>query len=73
VEQESAFQVHPMRILDQKVKQLQNQAIGLVKVQWTWYGAEDATWEHEDAMRTEYTRIFLRIFENFVLYGCMMH
>jgi Na+-transporting NADH:ubiquinone oxidoreductase subunit NqrD len=32
VEQECAFQVHPVRILDQKIKQLWNQAIGLVKV-----------------------------------------
>jgi hypothetical protein len=35
VEQESAFQVHPVRILDQKIKQLRNRAIGLVKVLWT--------------------------------------
>jgi hypothetical protein len=53
VEQEGAFQVHTVRILDQKIKQLWNRAIGLVKVQWTWYGPEDATWEHEDAMQEE--------------------
>ena len=35
VEQEDAFQVHLMCILDWKIKQLQNRAIGLVKVQWT--------------------------------------
>jgi hypothetical protein len=35
VEKEGAFQVHPVRILDRKIKQLQNQAIGIVKVQWT--------------------------------------
>jgi hypothetical protein len=58
VEQEDAFQVHLMRILDRKIKQLLNQSIGLVKVQWTWYGPEDATWEHEDAMRTEYPHLF---------------
>jgi hypothetical protein len=51
VEQEGAFQVHLVCILDRKIKQLQNRAIGLVKVQWTWYIPEDATWEHEDAMR----------------------
>jgi hypothetical protein len=43
VEQGSTFQVHLIRILDRKIKQLQNRAIGLVKVQWTWYGPEDAT------------------------------
>jgi hypothetical protein len=35
VEQEGVLQVHPMCILDRKNKQLWNQAIGLVKVQWT--------------------------------------
>jgi hypothetical protein len=54
VEQEGILQVQPMCILDRNSKQLRNRAIGLVKVQWTWYGLEDATWEHEDAMRAEY-------------------
>jgi hypothetical protein len=58
VEQEGAFQVHLVRILDQKIKQLRNRSIGLVKVQWTLYGPEDATWEHEDAMRAEYLHLF---------------
>jgi hypothetical protein len=43
VEQEDVLQVHLVRILDQKSKQLRNRAIGLVKVQSTWYGPEDAT------------------------------
>jgi hypothetical protein len=79
VEQEGAFQVHPVRILDQKIKQLQNQAIGLVKVQWTWYSLDDATWEHEDttwehedAMRAEYPHIF-EDFLNFVVYVYIVH
>ena len=58
VEQEDAFQVHLVRILDRKIKKLRNRAIGLVNVQWTWYGHEDATWEHEDAMRAEYPHLF---------------
>ena len=43
VEQEGTFQVHPVHILDRKVKQIRNLAIGIVKVQWTWYGPDDAT------------------------------
>jgi hypothetical protein len=46
-------------ILDWKIKQLWNQSIGLVKVQQTWYGPKDATWENEDAMQEEYSHIFL--------------
>ena len=58
VEQEGTFQVHSVRILDQKIKQLWNRDIGLVKVQWTWYEPKDATWEHEDAMWAEYPHLF---------------
>jgi hypothetical protein len=61
VEPEGVLQVHPVRILDRKNKQLRNRAIELVKVQWTWYGPEDATWEHADIMRAEYPHLF----ENF--------
>jgi DNA-directed RNA polymerase subunit E'/Rpb7 len=61
VEQEGVVQVHPVHILDRKNKQLWNRAIGLVKVQWTWYSPEDATWEHEDVIRVEYPHLF----ENF--------
>ena len=65
VEQEGALQVHTVHILDRKSKQLRDRAIRLVKVQWTWYGREDATWEHEDAMRAEYSHLF-EDFENLV-------
>jgi hypothetical protein len=58
VETEGYFQVHPVRILDIKVKILWNRSIELVKVQWTCYGPEDATWKHEYAMRAEYSQFF---------------
>jgi hypothetical protein len=61
VEQEGVLQVHLVHILDRKNKQLWNRAIGLAKVQWTWYGPEDMTWENEDVMWEEY----LHLFENF--------
>jgi DUF438 domain-containing protein len=61
VEPESVPQVHPVRILDRKIKQLRNRAMELVRVKWTWYSPEDATWEHEEVMRAEYPHLF----ENF--------
>jgi hypothetical protein len=36
VEQETIFQVHLVRIMDCKIKQLRNRSTRLVKVQWTW-------------------------------------
>jgi hypothetical protein len=61
VEPEGVLQVHPLHILDRKIKQLWNRAINLVKLQWTWYGPEDTTWEHEDVMWAKYPHLF----ENF--------
>jgi hypothetical protein len=60
-EPEGVLQVHHVRILNRKNKQLLNRAIELVKVQWTWYSPEDTTWEHEEVMRVEYPHLF----ENF--------
>jgi hypothetical protein len=45
-------------VLDKKVKMLYNQVIELVKVQWTCYGPEDATWEHGYSMWAEYPQLF---------------
>jgi hypothetical protein len=57
VEPKGVLQVHHVRILGRKRKQLRNQSIELVKAQWTWYGPEDATWEHEEVMRAEYPHL----------------
>jgi hypothetical protein len=58
VETKGDFQVQPVWVSDRKVKMLQNKVIELVQVQWTYYGPEDTTWEHEDAMRAEYRHLF---------------
>jgi hypothetical protein len=54
-------------IFDQKVKMLQNQAIGLVKVQWTYYGPEDETWDHDDSMQS--ACIFSNTFEILIVHN----
>jgi hypothetical protein len=57
VQQEGDLQVHPVCILDWKNKKIQNQVVNIVKVQWTRYSPEDATWEHEYAMQVEYPHL----------------
>jgi hypothetical protein len=64
VEHKGDFRVEPIRIIDRKVKVLKNKAIGMVKVQWTCYGHEDDTWEHEENMREEYPQMFSNFVEN---------
>lgn len=64
VEHEGYFQVETVCILDQKVKVLKNNAINLVKVQWTCYSPKDTTWEHEETMWEEYPQIFVSFEEN---------
>jgi hypothetical protein len=61
VEHEGDFWMELVRILDWKVKMLRNKSIGMVKFEWTCYGPEDYTWEHEENTWEEY----LQIFENF--------
>ena len=58
VKAEGGFQVHPIDILDKKVKMLWNRAIRQVKVQWRNFSLEDATWELEEEMRKEYPHLF---------------
>jgi hypothetical protein len=64
VEHEGDFRVEPVCIMDRKVKVLKNKAIGLVKIQWTCYGSEDATWDHEENMWEKYPHIFYSSEEN---------
>ncbi|XP_073120645.1 uncharacterized protein [Henckelia pumila] len=48
----------PIQILDQKVKQLRNNSMQLVKVQWSRHGIEEATWETEEDMRQRFPELF---------------
>jgi len=41
-----------------------NKSIVLVKIQWTYYGFEETTWENEEAMQEAYPQIFENFEEN---------
>ena len=48
----------PVQILDTKIKQLCNRKIPMVKVGWRNHSREEATWETEEYMRTNYPHLF---------------
>jgi hypothetical protein len=48
-----------MRILDRKDQVLRNKNISLVKVLWSDYSVEEASWELEESMRNKYPHLFV--------------
>ena len=48
----------PVKIVDRRIKQLQNREIPMVKVLWRNHGIEEATWESAKRMRRDYLQLF---------------
>ena len=48
----------PVQIVDRKDQVLQNKVIPLVKVLWMNHSREEATWEREDQIQTQYPHLF---------------
>ena len=46
-----------MQILSREEKDLRNKTISLVKVLWRNHQVEEATWEREDQMRSQYPHL----------------
>ena len=58
VQQDFSYDEEPKAILAREVKKLRNKQVPLVKVLWKHYGREEATWEPEATMRTQYPQLF---------------
>ena len=52
------FKEGPVHIMDSRDQVLRCKTVRLVKVLWKHQGVEEATWEHEDTMRTGYPFLF---------------
>ena len=50
----------PVEILDQKVKQLRNKEIPIVKVKWSHHSPKEEIWEVEETMRQKYPYLFFQ-------------
>ena len=53
-----SFEEKPTQILDRREQVLREKTIHLVKVLWSHYGVEEATWEREDEMRAKHPELF---------------
>ena len=48
----------PIRILDEAYRTTRKRSIKYLKVQWSNHSEEEATWEREDYLRTEFPNLF---------------
>ena len=58
VQSDFSYDKEPKAILAREIKQLRNKQVSLVKVLWQHHGREEATWEPETTMRTQYPQFF---------------
>ena len=53
-----SFEVQPVKIIDQRLKELRNKVIPMVKVLWKSDIVEEMTWETKASMRSHYPHLF---------------
>ena len=58
IEKDCTYEEQPIKILEHEERQLRNKKIPLVKVLWSKYGTNAATWESEADMRKQYPFLF---------------
>ena len=58
LEEDLYFEVQPVAIIDQKMKQLRSKVIPMVKVLWRSDVIEEMTWETKAFMRNHYPYLF---------------
>ena len=58
LKEDLTYEERPVQIVDRKDQVLRNKVVPLVKVLWMNHGREEATWEREDQMQTQYPHLF---------------
>jgi hypothetical protein len=58
------YQEYPVNFLDTSEKITRNNRYKMCKVQWSSHTEEDATWEKEDQLKTEFAEIFSSLSES---------
>ena len=58
LEEDLSFEVQPVAIVDQEMKQLRSKVVPMIKVPWRSDTIEKMTWETEAFMRNHYPYLF---------------
>ena len=58
VNADRTFEEGPLRIMDRRDQVFRGKTVRIVKVQWQHRGVEEATWERDDTIRTNYPFLF---------------
>jgi hypothetical protein len=58
------YQEYPVKFLDTSEKVTRNNRYEMCKVQWSNHTEEDATWEKEEKLKTEFPEIFSNLSES---------
>jgi hypothetical protein len=58
LEDDLTYSERPIYILDTTERVTRYKVITMCKVQWSHYTEDEATWEHEEGLRTNYPELF---------------
>jgi hypothetical protein len=53
------YSERPVKILDTSKRVTRSKVIKICKVQWSYHTDDEATWEHEEELRSDYPELFL--------------
>jgi hypothetical protein len=59
LEPDLTYKAYPIKVLDQQDRVMRNKTTQFYKIQWNDYSEDEATWEHEKFMRSNYPKFLL--------------
>ena len=58
IQKDLSYKEHPVRILETAERVTRSKVIRMCKIQWNMHFEDEATWEREDDLRSEYPNLF---------------
>ena len=58
VQEDLTYEEYPVKILEVSERVTRNKVIRMCKVQWSRHSEDEATWEREEDLKTEYPQLF---------------